>query len=250
MPDKPIVPITPGISVTPAASNARPLTLSTAPESLTRGDYTEVVAHAIYDALGAVPVAGAFVTAAANIALNVAAAKQKNRIVQILDEVARRVENAEAALQAQSKSEEFLVLFYRLLYWARDEVSPEKTEAFIRLAKKLLTDKNPYDETRVALGNLAEMSGHELRLLMLLFSSFPRGKWTKLTDFLKDARSQAAIGTTKTEDVHRVLLGLRQKGLISVEQYGAVLGNVPFDAFGGFQLSLDGEVLAKLVFQE
>lgn len=243
MPDQPLVqpdhqPLTP--------SSSTPLTLSSAPASLTTGDYTEIVGHAIADSLGAIPVAGAFVTAAGNIAMNVAAAKQKNRIVGLLEEVARRVENAEAALQAQSKSEEFLVLFYRLLYWARDEVSPEKTEAFIRLAKKLLTDKVPYDQTRVALQNLAEMSGHELRLLDLL-AGYPKGEWIKPKDFLTDQRSQAAIGTTRTEDVHRVLLGLRRKGLIAVENYGAVLGSVPEDVFDGFQISQNGSTLVDLI---
>lgn len=244
MSDKPLVPITPTVPAVPA--KPKPSPLSTAPDALTPGDYATIVADAIGDAAGAIPVAGGFISAVKNIGMNVATAKQTNRIVSVLEDVYSRVENAEKILEDRSKSEEFLVLFYRLLYWARDEVSPEKTEAFIRLAKKLLTDNNPYDEVRVALRNMAEMSGHELRLLQTI-SSQPLGQWIKVVDFLKDGQSQAAIGTTRTEDVHRVLLGLKRKGLITVETYGAVLGNVPEDAFSGFQLSSDGTSLLKLI---
>lgn len=213
---------------------------------LVRGDYAEIVAHAIGDSASALPGAGAFITAAKNIAFNVAAVNQRNRIIHVLEELNRRVADAERILKIQSKNEEFLVLFYRLLYWARDEVSQEKTEAFIQFGKKLLTENNPYDETLYALGRLADVSAHELKLLQAIQGYSANAFIVKLS-FVEDKKAHALLGVSTHEAVAQILLGLMRKGLIVVTKYGAVLGEVASDEFKSFRLSKEGFTLVNLI---
>lgn len=217
------------------------------PAPISRCDYTEIVAHALGDYASAIPVAGAFITATKNIALNVVAVKQKNRIIHVLEELNSRVADVEKALEAQSANDGFLVLFYRLLYWVRDEVSQDKTEAFIHFGKRLLAGGTPYDATSAALNSLVEISEHELKLLVAISSYPSTGGFIARIAFVEDKQMQSVIGTTSKDDVARVLVGLMRKGLIVITQYGAILGEIANDDFKNFRLSREGVTLVDLI---
>lgn len=214
---------------------------------ISHGDYTEIVAHALSDCASAVPVAGAFITATANVGLNMAAAKQTGRIVHVLEALAQRVDNIEQQFKQRCEDDGFLILFYKLLFWTRDEINPDKTEAYIRFGQKLLTENIPYDGTVVALNIMAEMTGHELKVLKIITAVASRD-FIKRQDFESNKSYQAEIGTPMPEDIHSILVALMQKGLIIVTQYGAILGEIENSSFEKFRLSKTGTLLAALVF--
>ena len=81
----------------------------------------------------------------------------------------------------------------------------------------------------------------------MAIEAYSNGEYIKTDKFLAEAQIRSVIAATGNEPVHQVLIGLMQKGLIVVTQYGAVLGEVASDEFNSFRLSKEGLLLAELV---
>jgi len=208
------------------------------------GDYINIVVNAIGDCLSAVPVAGAFITAVKNVGVNIATAKQQKRVLHVLSSLAERIEGVEQVFVERSKDDEFLILFYRMLYASRDEVDPVKLTGYINLGKKLLEAKLPYDETRLAIEILPSLTSYEVRLLQQI-AAFG-AEWKDADDLASLSEISTAVGTAEHSDIKHIIAQLWKKGLI-LEAHSLRVGQNSSDNIETLTISRAGSALIALI---
>ncbi len=209
------------------------------------GDYVNVVVNAIGDCLSAVPIAGAFITAVKNTGYNIAAAKQKNRIISLLNDLSSKVENIEVIFNQKREDDAFLVLFYRFLYSARDEIDEIRREAFLNLGKKLLEEDLPFDETRLAIETLPSMTPYEVKLLAYIAQLAP--DWKDADEVAKEIVAKRSLAIEDPEEIKHLLSQLWKKGLVMESHHGARLGTTSSDFIEKFLISKIGQQLLTLI---
>jgi hypothetical protein len=214
-------------------------------KNLKATDYISIVANSLTDVASAFSVAGPFIAAVKNVAINVAAAKQRNRLVNMLTHFAERVERVEELFDKKSQDDNFLILFYRLLYFGRDELDAWKQEAYVNLGKKLLETDLPFNETQQAIETLAGMTSYEIKLLDRLKVFKPQ--WKKTEEVSKDENIQRAVGTTEPDVIKDLIVQLWKKGLVKESHHGAILGPISSDSIDAFIISRQGEILLHLI---
>ena len=214
-------------------------------EELKKGDYINVVINAIGDGMSAIPAAGAFITAVKNVGVNLAAARQTNRIISLLTELANRVKEIELKFKDKCNDDAFLIMFYRLLYYSRDEIDSFKHEAYINLGKRLLEETLPFDLTQLAINTLPLITSHEIKLLQHIAAYAP--EWKNSDSVANDIETQAVIGTTNPQDVKLLLAQLWRRGLLKESHHGARLGSISSENIESFVISIQGENLLRLL---
>jgi hypothetical protein len=208
------------------------------------GDYINIVVNAIGDCLSAVPVAGAFITAVKNVGVNVAAVKQQKRVLHVLSSLAERIEGIEQIFEEKSKDDEFLILFYRMLYASRDEVELVKLTGYINLGEKLLETKLPYDETRLAIEILPSLTSYEVRLLQKI-AAFG-AEWKDADDLASSSEISTVVGTAERSDIKHLIAQLWKKGLI-LEAHSLRAGQNSSDNIETLTISKSGIALIALI---
>jgi hypothetical protein len=226
-------------------ADQKPMNILPENENLRKGDYVSVVVNAIGDFASVIPGYGSFITAVKNVGVNIASAKQHNRVISLLTELASRIDGIENVFNLKSLNDDFLILFYRLLYLGRDELDNLKQEAYIIVGKKLLETELPFDETRQAIEILAAMTPYEIRLLEH-FRRFAI-EWKKIEDILSDESVATVVGTSESNAIKDLLVQLWKKGLIKELHHGAILGQVSSDDITAFKLSGQGDILLNLI---
>lgn len=207
-------------------------------------DYINIVVNAIGDCMSAVPGAGAFITAVKNVGVNIAAAKQQKRVLQVLATLAERVEEIEQIFKEKTKDDEFLILFYLMLYASRDEVDPVKLTGYVNLGKKLLETKLPFDETRLVIEILPSLTSYEVRLLQII-AAFG-AEWKDADALAKSPEISTAVGTTEESDIKYLIAQLWKKGLI-LEAHFVRAGQNSSDNIESLTISKSGMALIHLI---
>ena len=210
----------------------------------TPADYINIVVNAIGDCMSAVPGAGAFITAVKNVGVNIAATKQQKRVLHVLSSLEVRVEDIEQIFKEKSKDDEFLILFYRMLYSSRDEVDPVKLDGYVNLGKKLLESNLPFDETRLAIEILPTLTSYEVRLLQKI-AAFGE-EWRDADALSTSSDITTAVGSAEQSEVYYLFAQLWKKGLI-LGAHSVRMGQNSSDGIESLTISKSGIALIRLI---
>lgn len=213
-----------------------------------KGDHVEIVLSFLADSAGAIPVAGAFVTAIMNAGINVRQKKQSDKIKKFIVELSEQVNNIEEKFSILVNDEQFAYHFYKLIYKIRDTYSSDEFKVYLNFIKSYFEKVDlAHTEQVLIFETISNLNPVCFKIIKEIYEKNGRQVFASAKYFL-NSETERGVKLDEIEDsIFYSVIKLIDNNLLIKSHPGARFGESTdyIDVF--LQVSSLGEKIIKLI---